>query len=231
MRKRDIQREKQALRGESLSGSDSLAAPATTPPTPLFFSPRPDWTSLVELIRYSQSLLSNAHLSSALCHGWNERLRSFVDHYPCHILLQHCLFLQRWVARINWEGKGGQGFDPCFPLYPPPCNVCILMAEVSQLDTHLSFSDVGKQPWSDKDLRFSREQTSTHTLDLTDLTTSLLGFFDGWILLLFVFHVLICIKLFLRCILSDSTHPYIHTYTISYIYFIFAAVFLGTFDH
>lgn len=68
---------------------------------------------------------------------------------------------------------------PVFSFILPPRNICILMAEVSQLDTHLSFSDVGKQPWSDKDLRFSREQTSTHTLDLTDLTTSLLGFLDG----------------------------------------------------
>lgn len=61
----------------------------------------------------------------------------------------------------NWVGKGGQGFDPCFSLYRP-CNACILVAEVSQLDKHLSFSDVGKRRWSDKDLRFGREQTNAH---------------------------------------------------------------------
>ncbi len=82
-----------------------------------FSSPRPDWTSLVELIRYSQSPLSDAHLSSALCHGWNERLRSFVDHYPCHISTTPPPTL---VVGINWEGNGGQGFDSCFSLYPPP---------------------------------------------------------------------------------------------------------------
>lgn len=63
---------------------------------------------------------------------------------------------------------------PVSPFMPPPCNACILVAEVSQLDTLLSFSDVGKQPWSDKDLRYGREQTST--LDLTDFTASLLCF-------------------------------------------------------
>lgn len=81
-----------------------------------------------------------------------------MDDYPCHILLRYCLPLQLWVVGINWEGKGGQGFDPCFSL-SPPCNACVLVAEVSQLDT--VFSDVGKKPWSDKDLRFGCEQTNT----------------------------------------------------------------------
>lgn len=45
----------------------------------------------------------------------------------------------------------------------PRCNAGILAVEVSQLDKHLSFSDVGKRRRSDKDLRFGREQTSTRT--------------------------------------------------------------------
>lgn len=49
--------------------------------------------------------------------------------------------------------------SPFIPLY----NVCILVAEVSQLDTHLSFSDVEERRRSDKDLRFGREQTIART--------------------------------------------------------------------
>lgn len=41
--------------------------------------------------------------------------------------------------------------------------MCILVARLSQLDSHLSFSDVGKRHWSDKDLRFGCEQTSECT--------------------------------------------------------------------
>lgn len=37
-KKRYSERKTGALRGESLSGSDSLAAPTTTPPPPLLFS-------------------------------------------------------------------------------------------------------------------------------------------------------------------------------------------------
>lgn len=61
-----------------------------------------------------------------------------------------------------------------------PCNACILVAEVSQLDTHLSFSDVGRRRWSDKDLRFDREQTNARTergAMRLDSISSL--FFDG----------------------------------------------------
>lgn len=35
-----------------------------------------------------------------------------------------------------------------------PCNACLLVAKLSQLDTHLTVSDVGKRWWGDKDLRF-----------------------------------------------------------------------------
>lgn len=50
------------------------------------------------------------------CHGWNERLRSFVDQCPCHILSQHCLPLQLGVVEIKW----GTGFWSLFPPLSPP---------------------------------------------------------------------------------------------------------------
>lgn len=69
------------------------------------------------------------------------------------------------LAGGGWNQLGGKkrglGFDRCcvFPYHI----VCILVARLSQLDSHLSFSDVGKRHWSDKDLRFGCEQTSECT--------------------------------------------------------------------
>lgn len=39
----------------------------------------------------------------------------------------------------------------------------ILVAGLSQLDSQLSFCDVGKRHWSGKDLRFGCEQTGERT--------------------------------------------------------------------
>lgn len=107
---------------------ETIPSPSTHPCLFSSFSPEPDWTFLVELIRYSQSPLSDTHLSSTLSHGWSERLRSFVDHYPCHILLQHCLPLQLRVVGINWEGGKRDSFDPWFPpLHPPDPPPCVIL--------------------------------------------------------------------------------------------------------
>lgn len=190
--------------------------PPTTLSSPPLLSGRPDWTSSVELIRYSQNPLSNAHLPGALCHGWNERLRSFEDHYPCHISWRHRLPLQLGVNRINWEGIRGWGFDPCFSLYhphpltpPPLCNACILVATVSQLHTHLSLSDVGKWRLEWQGFEFqSWANKRTHRARCDETWQHLFSAF-WWMNIVFV-----CIsaaylwrcQLFPRCIPAPNTH-------------------------
>lgn len=61
------------------------------------------------------------------------------------------------------ERQKGDGVLIFVSSFIPPCNACLLVAKLSQLDTHLTVSDVGKQRWSDKDLRFGCEQTTTST--------------------------------------------------------------------
>ena len=88
---------------------------------------------------------------------------------------RHTASLFSWGAG-GWDKLGGDrvgwGSDP-----PPPS------ASLCQRHLHLSFRDVGKRRWSDKDLRFCKQAPGP------DSVSSLVC--DGWIFPLFVFHLLI----------------------------------------